>query len=240
LYDPVAESDPPNSNSAQALYFLRHFDSIVLARISRHEGCFRFIAQPAEKPPQMGSSAIGRCASAAVQEYAMLSIRTVLHPTDFSAYSKHAFGLACSLARDYGARLLVLHVAPPPVIVYSEGLAIPPEPTQYKDQLLRQLRQVQAGDPKVQVEHRLVEGDAVAEILRAAGETKCDLIVMGTHGRTGLGRLLMGSVAERVMRKAACPVVTVKTPFPETCAVHKPVTESGHEATGEEERDHEA
>jgi nucleotide-binding universal stress UspA family protein len=200
--------------------------------ISRHEGCFRLIAQPAEKPPQMGSSAIRWRASIDVQECAMLPVRTVLHPTDFSDYSSHAFRLACSLARDYGARLLVLHVAPPPVIVYSEGLAIPPEPAKYKDQLWQQLRQVQAGDPKVRVEHRLVEGDAVAEILRTAGETKCDLIVMGTHGRTGLGRLLMGSVAEQVVRKAPCPVVTVKTPFPETRPVHEPVTESGRQAAG--------
>jgi nucleotide-binding universal stress UspA family protein len=65
-------------------------------------------------------------------------------------------------------------------------------------------------DPKVLVEHRLVRGFAVEEILRATALTKCDLIVMGTHGRTGLGRLFVGSVAEQVLRKAPCPVVTVK------------------------------
>jgi nucleotide-binding universal stress UspA family protein len=68
--------------------------------------------------------------------------------------------------------------------------------------------------PSVLVERRLEEGDPIGEILRAAAEVPCDLIVMGTHGRTGLARLLMGSVAEEVVRKAPCPVVTVKTPFP--------------------------
>ena len=63
---------------------------------------------------------------------------------------------------------------------------------------------------------RVHEGDPATQIVRVAQETRCDLIVLGTHGRTGLGRLLMGSVAEQVLRKAPCPVLTVKTPFPET------------------------
>jgi nucleotide-binding universal stress UspA family protein len=62
------------------------------------------------------------------------------------------------------------------------------------------------------VEHHLKEGDPAAEILRLAQEARVDLIVMGMHGRTGLGRLLMGSVAERVVRQAPCPVLTVKVP----------------------------
>jgi nucleotide-binding universal stress UspA family protein len=64
------------------------------------------------------------------------------------------------------------------------------------------------------VEHWIFQGDPATEILAAAEKIKCDLIVMGTHGRTGLGRLLMGSVAEQVVRKAPCPVLTVKTPLP--------------------------
>jgi nucleotide-binding universal stress UspA family protein len=141
----------------------------------------------------------------------MLPVRNVLHPTDFSAYSDYAFRLACSLARDYGARLVVLHVATPPVVAYGEGV-LPAEPEDYQGRLREQLQQVVPQDPKVTVEHRLVEGEAATEILRVAAETRCDVIVMGTHGRTGLGRLLMGSVAEQVVRKAPCPVLTVKTP----------------------------
>jgi nucleotide-binding universal stress UspA family protein len=68
------------------------------------------------------------------------------------------------------------------------------------------------------VERRLEEGDPVTQILGIAEEESCDLIVMGTQGRTGLGRILMGSVAEQVMRKATCPVLTVKMPEGENTA----------------------
>jgi nucleotide-binding universal stress UspA family protein len=141
----------------------------------------------------------------------MLTIRTILHPTDLSDHCDCAFRLSCSLARDYGARLIVLHVSTPPVVGYGGGV-IPPEPAELKNQLRERLHQVQARDPKVQLDHRLVEGDPATEILRIAEGAGCDLIVMGTHGRRGLGRLLIGSVAEQVVRKAACPVLTVKTP----------------------------
>jgi nucleotide-binding universal stress UspA family protein len=63
------------------------------------------------------------------------------------------------------------------------------------------------------VEHRLEEGEPAAQILRVAKETKAGLIVMGTHGRTGLERILLGSVAEKVLRKAVCPVLTVRIPI---------------------------
>jgi nucleotide-binding universal stress UspA family protein len=159
----------------------------------------------------------------------MLPIHNILYPADFSDYSAYAFQLACSLARDYGARLLVLHVAASPVIGFGEGV-IPPEPVVYKNELRRQLQQLQAGDPKIALEHRLVEGDAVTEILRVAGESQCDLIVMGTHGRTGLGRLLMGSVAEQVVRKASCPVLTVKAMFPVSQPASAPAIEMAEKA----------
>jgi nucleotide-binding universal stress UspA family protein len=140
----------------------------------------------------------------------MLPIRTILHPTDFSTSSDYAFRLACSLARDYGSRLIVLHVATPPVVAFGEGV-LPVQPEGYRDELREWLHRLAAQGPTARVEHHLVEGDAAAEIIHLAGETKCDLIVMGTHGRTGLGRLLMGSVAEQVIRKAPCPVLTVKS-----------------------------
>ncbi len=79
-----------------------------------------------------------------------------------------------------------------------------------------QLRHVQASDAKIPVKHLLEEGDPAAEILRVADELKCDLIVMGMHGRRGVARLLMGSVAEHVVRKATCPVLVVKTPLAES------------------------
>jgi nucleotide-binding universal stress UspA family protein len=140
----------------------------------------------------------------------MLPIRKILHPTDFSPHSQHAWRLACALARDYSVPLVLLHVHSP-FVAYGDGLVatVPPD---YTEELRARLRQIDPHDPRIVVERRLIEGDPVLEILRIARESKCDLIVMGTHGRTGFGRLLMGSVAEEVLRKAPCPVLTVKVP----------------------------
>ena len=145
----------------------------------------------------------------AQEEPAMLPIRTILHPTDFSKQAEFAFQLACSLARDYGAELYVVHVVTPPIVVYGEGV-LPVAPENYQAELREKLNRLHATDSRVRVLHRLVEGEPVDEILRVAKETGCDLIVMGTHGRRGLGRVIMGSVAEKVVRTAPCPVVTVR------------------------------
>jgi nucleotide-binding universal stress UspA family protein len=142
----------------------------------------------------------------------MFEIKTILHPTDFSERSDQAFRLACSLARDHGARLVLLHVAPPPMT--EIGGVMTPDPGRHDEEYWEQLRQRQPEDPRVSVERLLAEGSPGEAILRAARETGCDLIVLGTHGRTGLGRVLMGSVAEEVVRKATCPVLTVKVPLP--------------------------
>ena len=133
----------------------------------------------------------------------MLTLHTVLHPTDFSERSGPAFHLACSLVRDHGARLVVLHVIPPPT---SHATAVArQEPRSYREQRWDDLHRLRAPGYGVGIEHRLADGDPAAEILRVAEETPCDLIVMSTHGRTGLGRLLAGSVAgvhRRVERRA--------------------------------------
>jgi nucleotide-binding universal stress UspA family protein len=142
----------------------------------------------------------------------MLSIQTILHPTDFSERSEYAFGLACSLARDYCARLITLHVAAQPAFGFGEG-TLPPDPGRYEESARDKLDGLQIPDANVRVERRFEEGDPAAEILRVAQETLADIIVMGSHGRRGLDRLLMGSVAEEVVRKASCPVLTVKTPL---------------------------
>jgi nucleotide-binding universal stress UspA family protein len=71
---------------------------------------------------------------------------------------------------------------------------------------------VKSDGAKIDIEHQLVEGDAATETLHVALEAGCDLIVMGAQGRTGLPRLLMGSVAEKIVRRASCPVLTVKVP----------------------------
>ncbi len=152
----------------------------------------------------------------------MLAIRTILHPTDFSQYSEYAFPLACSLARDHGAKLIVLHETPPPQMVVYDGMPVSqPAPMLYRDGAEERLKQIKPADPQVKIEHRLEEGPAAPEILRIAKETNADLIVMGTHGWTGLARLLMGSIAEQVVRKAPCPVLTLKAPFTETAPAQR-------------------
>ena len=140
----------------------------------------------------------------------MLNIQTILHPTDYSERSDYAFRIACSLARDYHARLVLLHVALRSVTIEGEA-AIAPRSEEYIQGELDKLESVLV-PAEVRVERFVREGDPAGEILRAAQFTNADLIVMGTHGRTGLARLLAGSVAEQVMRRAPCPVLTVRPP----------------------------
>jgi nucleotide-binding universal stress UspA family protein len=146
----------------------------------------------------------------------MVPLRTILHPTDFSDGSRAAFELACSLAREHGARLSLLHVTVLPDLAYR-GYGLPGFPLEAREYLadvaagLDQLRPPGGAFP---VERRLVEGDPATEIVRLAAEAGADLIVMGTHGRTGLRHALLGSVAEQVIRKAPCPVLTLKLPAP--------------------------
>jgi len=141
----------------------------------------------------------------------MLSLGTILHPTDFSEHSQFAFRLACALARDYNARLVLLHVMQPPMVVYAGG-PVPAEMWPSAEEVQGHLHQLENDAHRVRVESQILEGDPVDMILRAAKETHSDLIVMGTHGRRALARLLVGSVAESVLRKSPCPVLTVRTP----------------------------
>jgi nucleotide-binding universal stress UspA family protein len=146
----------------------------------------------------------------------MLPLQTILHPTDFSEHSDYAFRLACSLARDYGARLLVLHVMEWPSLSYAGVMTAPPAPPPSAEQrqaVQEHLRRIRPPDASIRVEHHFEEGEPAATILQVAQKNECDLIVMGSHGRTGLNRLLMGSVAEQIVRRAPCPVLTVKTPL---------------------------
>jgi nucleotide-binding universal stress UspA family protein len=144
----------------------------------------------------------------------MLRIPKILHATDFSPHSAYAFNLACSLARDHDSQLLVLHVvATLGAELVTHGEAVSQlEPEAHQAKLWAELRNIQPTTPGIALEHLLAEGDPAATINKTAREHDCSLIVLGTHGRSGLDRLLMGSVAEQVVRKAHCPVLTVKSP----------------------------
>jgi len=144
----------------------------------------------------------------------MFQPRLILHPTDFSECSTYAFRIAADLARQNHASLLVLHVVEtlgPGNVTFGEA-ATQLEPENYQRRLQQDLQRNVPEVPGISMRHLLAEGDPAKEIERLAREQSCDLIVMGTHGRTGLNRLLIGSIAEQVIRRAPCPVLVTKLP----------------------------
>jgi nucleotide-binding universal stress UspA family protein len=144
----------------------------------------------------------------------MLPIGTILVPTDFSKEAKTAFEVACTLASERRARLVVLHVERPPVTALGGTAYVPPLPSEYdREALLEELRKLRPAEANIAIEHRLAFGEPAPVIDEVAAEVHADLIIMGTHGRSGVRRLLMGSVAEQVVRKAPCPVLTIRAPL---------------------------
>jgi nucleotide-binding universal stress UspA family protein len=144
-----------------------------------------------------------------------MEIRQILAPTDFSDSSKQAVAYAYELAQTFGAKLLLLHVIELPV--YPVEAFLPSgEGTTLFDDLERQahldLAQLvpKAQDAPVEVRCQVVVGTPYYKIIEVAGAENVDLTVMATHGRTGLSHLMMGSVAERVVRMAPCPVLTIR------------------------------
>ena len=140
-----------------------------------------------------------------------MKMKTILFPTDFSHTGDAALEMATVLARDSGAKLLIVHIEEPPV-AYGGGEMYYGLPEPDPEQLKKMLESVKPSDPNVAYEQRLLTGEPAHALTRLANEEDADLIVMGTHGRTGLFRLLMGSVAEAVVRRAPCPVLTYKQP----------------------------
>jgi nucleotide-binding universal stress UspA family protein len=137
----------------------------------------------------------------------MIRIRKILYATDFSPYSNQAYFHAVALAESHGASLTIL-------FVYPGGFGAPETAGEGEDRSywLEQLQQIRPVNENIRTDHILLEGDPASEIVNFARESSSDLIVMGTHGRSGLERLLMGSVAEKVMREAPCSVLVVKLP----------------------------
>jgi universal stress protein A len=137
-----------------------------------------------------------------------MNVKRILFPFDFSDVGREALPLAISLARDSGAVLSVVYVHERPVELLSEeGIPVTGQemdPTA----LTNQLREAIPADPGATCEYHVLSGSPASEIVRFAKQTNADLIVMSTHGRRGLSHLLMGSVAEAVVRNAPCPVLT--------------------------------
>jgi nucleotide-binding universal stress UspA family protein len=134
-------------------------------------------------------------------------------PIDFSDASRAAMELAADLARRFGAELVLVHAYPVPGYTFPDGsvVASPRMMQELADQTARHLGEWRAeaermGAPTVSTATAV--GDPAGEILAFAAEQRVDLLVLGTHGRTGLEHALMGSVAERVVRRAKIPVLT--------------------------------
>jgi nucleotide-binding universal stress UspA family protein len=142
--------------------------------------------------------------------------RPVLHPTDFSRPSGAALTRAIAEAKARKAELWVLHVLSPVVPLVGEGYIAPSTYEQMTEAARawaqKKLDRVVARARAARVRARgvLLEGVAHEQITRAARARRCDLIVMGTHGRTGMARFFLGSVAARVAATAPCPVLTVR------------------------------
>jgi nucleotide-binding universal stress UspA family protein len=149
----------------------------------------------------------------------MIALKTILLPTDGSECSSKALTYALSFAQQYGARVVALHVIErrweeqtrrasgelrPDVLRAAQE--------RHEEEVRQHLEEVRNAGTKVGVvvETRVMTGTPVEEIVRLAREFPVDLIIMGTHGRTGISHVFLGSVAERVVRQAPCPVLTVR------------------------------
>lgn len=146
----------------------------------------------------------------------MIALKRVLLPTDFSSYSGAAVDHATSFAEKFGAELHLLHVVQDIITMVPEpGMAFPP-PGDYMQELVQNAESAltKVLDPQWVQNHKVVrvvrQGTPFLEIVRYAREQEIDLIVMGTHGRSGLVHILLGSVTEKIIRKANCPVLTVR------------------------------
>ncbi len=146
----------------------------------------------------------------------MPPFHTIIHPTDFDEPSKEAFRVARSLAQALGSRVVAFHVVPPPAVVTQDGRVLRDRKNAAPTDLWAGYRTLAAEKPEVPVEYAVVVGDdseakhILGKKVREIGEGV--LVVMGSHGRTGLSRLLWGSKAEEVVRDLACPVMVVKAP----------------------------
>ncbi len=151
----------------------------------------------------------------------MIPFKNILLPTDFSNNAKSAQDYACEFADQFGSRLHVLSVVQDAALILPEtGMFLTlPLPSVHEivaaaDSSLKTLL-----DPKWVASHdvclKVAVGAPFVEIVRYATENNIDLIVLGTHGRTGLRHVLLGSVAERVLRQATCPVLTIRSPTQE-------------------------
>jgi len=145
----------------------------------------------------------------------VIKLKKVLVPTDFSDSARHAFSYGVSFAREYHAELVLLHVVENLTVGYASDLFPVPmaevfqEISGYAKTELAKLAE-EARQKGVAVTELVVQGKPSAEIIRHAADNGVDMIVLGTHGKGMLDQALFGSTTERVVRRAPCPVLTVR------------------------------
>lgn len=146
----------------------------------------------------------------------MIALRQILFPTDYSESSDHARSYAAELAQQFGAHVTVAHVMAGPQFAFGYGIVLPSHviSPDVRERARRRLEEEAAKISSLGIETgtALMEGREADEILRLSAEAKADLIVMATHGRSALKQVFMGSTAERVVREAKCPVLTIRHP----------------------------
>jgi len=144
----------------------------------------------------------------------MISLKSILVPVDFTEPSLNALKYARALAGAFGSQVHVFHAIEDPAVYAWEVYSPPLVREDLEKNALSQLQQLLTAEEKkqFQAEFTVRIGAPFVEIIRFAKEKNTDLIIMGTHGRGAIAHLLLGSVAERVVRKAPCPVMTVRHP----------------------------
>lgn len=148
----------------------------------------------------------------------MIDLNRILVPTDFSKHSRNALIYAAAFAEKFGGQLHLLHVVQDLAIFIPDMVTVAPPIAPSLEQMTAAVRSafdriVQEHHlEKLTVQREVRQGNPFYEIVRYAKEANVDLIVMGTHGHSGLAHMLLGSVTEKVVRKAPCPVLTVRHP----------------------------
>lgn len=136
------------------------------------------------------------------------SLKEILVPVDFTECTEKALSYALPFARQFGATLTLLHVIEPIMTPSSEAVLVDVPSEDDAERELANLRTRLEAGAKCQT--LLRKGNAVKEIIDVANERNCDLIILSTHGRTGLDRLISGSTSEKVVRRAGCPILVVR------------------------------
>jgi len=151
----------------------------------------------------------------------MIKISRILAPVDFSTGSEASVEYAAALAQALQARVTLLHVYPMPdlmsgIVPGADNAADAERDRTFAQEWLDKLRVETQKNRGIEIDSVLVHGSAAREIISFSSSGGFDMVVMGTHGRTGLRHVLMGSVAEQVVRRARCPILTIHLPFPGT------------------------